>query len=157
MDKFSRRTALFLFWFIIVSLQIPKTIGEEGQQNEEQQQPYFTKTLQDTFSVLQDTVSMLQKSHQTAWDKVKTIISDMQMQFSPPSLDFRADAGIKGETEGDSMGEKVKEAAQKSFETSKHTVEETAKSAADAVGGTAHKTAEKIKETVSSDESAAEL
>ncbi|KAM5577514.1 hypothetical protein ABKV19_008048 [Rosa sericea] len=147
MDKFSRRTALLLFWFIIVSLQIPKTIGEEGQQNEEQQ-TYYTKTL----SVLQDTVSMLQKSHQSAWDKMKTVISDMQMQFMPPSLDFRGQ-DKKDETEGEGVGDKMKDAAQKSFETSKHTVEESAKSAADAV----HKTAEKVKEAVASDESAAEL
>ncbi|XP_050385856.1 uncharacterized protein LOC126802288 [Argentina anserina] len=144
MDKFSRRTALLLFWFIIVSLQIPKTIAEEGQQNEEEQ-TYITRTL----SVLQDTVSMLQKSHQAAWDKMKTTISDMQMQFMPPSLE--AD-DKKDETE-EGAGEKMKDAAQKSFETSKHTVEESAKTAADAV----HKTAEKVKEVVTNDESSAEL
>lgn len=91
MDKFSRRTALFLFWFIIVSLQIPSTIGEGQQQVEknenEQEQTTFGKTLQDTVNVLYDTISVLQKSHQNAWDKVKTIISDMQLQFSPPNLE----------------------------------------------------------------------
>ncbi|KAL6223049.1 hypothetical protein ACLB2K_006439 [Fragaria x ananassa] len=144
MDKFSRRTALLVFWFIIVSLQIPRTIGEE--QNEEEQ-TYFTRTL----SVLQDTVSMLQKSHQAAWDKMKTTIADMQMQFMPPSIDFRGDDN-KDETE-EGVGEKMKDAAQKSFETSKHTVEESAKTAADAV----HKTAEKVKEVVTNDETSAEL
>ncbi|XP_050129464.1 uncharacterized protein LOC126606040 [Malus sylvestris] len=157
MDRFSRRTALFLFWFIIVSLQIPKTIGEaqpEVEKNEEaDQQTAFGRTMQDTMSMLYDTISVLQKSHQNAWDKVKTIINDMQLQFSPPNLDFRGgdEANARG-SEGDDqgMGGKVKEAAQKSFETSKHTVEESAKSAGEAVGGTVHKTAEKVKETVAS-------
>ncbi|RXH75694.1 hypothetical protein DVH24_039393 [Malus domestica] len=181
-ELFSRRTALFLFWFIIVSLQIPKTIGEaqpEVEKNEEaDQQTAFGRTMQDTMSMLYDTISVLQKSHQNAWDKVKTIINDMQLQFSPPNLEgskscfdpnkrkkrkkgvcegvfisFRGgdEANAKG-SEGDDqgMGGKVKEAAQKSFETSKHTVEESAKSAGEAVGGTVHKTAEKVKETVAS-------
>ncbi|ONI01979.1 hypothetical protein PRUPE_6G170400 [Prunus persica] len=161
MDKFSRRTALFLFWFIIVSLQIPSTIGEGQQQVEknEQEQTTFGKTMQDTVNVLYDTISVLQKSHQNAWDKVKTIISEMQLQFSPPNLDFRGadEADGKGSTGGVGMGAKLKEAAHKSFETGKHTVEESAKSAGAAVGETMHKTAEKVKERVSHEEPHAEL
>ncbi|KAM1161106.1 hypothetical protein ACFX13_000278 [Malus domestica] len=157
MDRFSRRTALFLFWFIIVSLQIPKMIGEaqpEVEKNEEaDQQTVFGRTMQDTMSMLYDTISVLQKSHQNAWDKVKTIINDMQLQFSPPNLDFRGrdKANAKG-SEGDDQGmrEKVKEAAQKSFKTSKQTVEESAISAGEAVRETVHKTEEKVKETVAS-------
>ncbi|XP_021801141.1 uncharacterized protein LOC110745367 isoform X2 [Prunus avium] len=159
MDKFSRRTALFLFWFIIVSLQIPSTIGEGQQQVEknEQEQTTFGKTMQDTIDVLYDTISVLQKSHQNAWDKVKTIISDMQLQFSPPNLEGADEADGKGSTGGVGMGEKLKEAAHKSFETGKHTVEESAKSAGEAVGETMHKTAEKVKEKVSHEEPHAEL
>ncbi|KAM1052685.1 hypothetical protein ACFX13_000278 [Malus domestica] len=155
MDRFSRRTALFLFWFIIVSLQIPKMIGEaqpEVEKNEEaDQQTVFGRTMQDTMSMLYDTISVLQKSHQNAWDKVKTIINDMQLQFSPPNLEGRDKANAKG-SEGDDQGmrEKVKEAAQKSFKTSKQTVEESAISAGEAVRETVHKTEEKVKETVAS-------
>ncbi|KAM1068249.1 hypothetical protein ACFX1Q_000202 [Malus domestica] len=155
MDRFSRRTALFLFWFIIVSLQIPKMIGEaqpEVEKNEEaDQQTVFGRTMQDTMSMLYDTISVLQKSHQNAWDKVKTIINDMQLQFSPPNLEGRDKANAKG-SEGDDQGmrEKVKEAAQKSFKTSKQTVDESAISAGEAVRETVHKTEEKVKETVAS-------
>lgn len=98
--------------------------------------------------LLTDTVSLLKKSHESSWEKIKTVIHDLQMQFSPPNLDFRG----KGEHEG------VKEAVEKSFDKSKESVEGTAKSAAEFVGETIHKTKEKVKDTTDSDkDSKAEL
>ncbi|GAU19709.1 hypothetical protein TSUD_78340 [Trifolium subterraneum] len=97
-----------------------------------------------------DTVSLLRKSHESSWEKIKTVIHDLQMQFSPPSLDFRG----MGNVDQDGM----KEAVGKSFDKSKVSVEGTAKSAAELVGDAIHKTTEKVKDSTETDkESEAEL
>ncbi|KAF3440472.1 hypothetical protein FNV43_RR18756 [Rhamnella rubrinervis] len=147
MEKFSRATAILLFWFIVVSIQFPSTIGEVDHL--QQGKPSLAKAVIDT-------LTSFKESHQGSWDKVKTIIHGFQLKFFPPNLDFRGSE--EGKPEGGGAGEKVKEAVEKSFTSSRETVEEAAKSAADAVGETVHKTAQKVKETVHSDkESQAEL
>ncbi|XP_057421180.1 uncharacterized protein LOC130715144 [Lotus japonicus] len=147
MDRFRRTTLFFLLFCILIILQFQLATLDEGGQNVAQDQDHPEKPLLS--KVLLDTISLLRKSHKSSWEKIKTVIHDLQMQFSPPNLDFRGG----GETEHD-----VKEAVGKSFDRSKETVEETAKSAANVVGEAIHKTTEKVKEgTDSEKESKAEL
>ncbi|XWS33242.1 hypothetical protein CRYUN_Cryun22dG0064600 [Craigia yunnanensis] len=139
MNKSRRRSlTLFLLRLIILSHQILSVVCEGGQHNEEK--PSF-------FQVASSTISLLKKSHKSSWEKIKTIIHDFQLQFTPPNLDFRGTGTAKARG-SDSAGEKMKEAVKKSIGTSKLTVEKTAKSAAEAV----HKTAEKVKGSVSDKE-----
>ncbi|XP_015890947.3 uncharacterized protein LOC107425463 [Ziziphus jujuba] len=153
MDKISRATAILLFWFMVVSIQFPSTIGESQHVDHIQdQKPSLVKTVLDT-------ITSLKESHQDSWGKLKTIIHGIQLKFFPPNLDFRGADERKREsgTAVGGAGDKVKEAVEKSFHTSKETVEETAKTAAEVVGETVHKGAKKVKETVSDKESEAEL
>ncbi|XP_004504014.1 uncharacterized protein [Cicer arietinum] len=126
-NKFiSRTTIIFLLFCILIIVQFQCAITDEGGQNVAQdypEKPLFSK-------ILLDTVSLLRKSHKSSWEKIKTVIHDLQMQYSPPNLDFR---GVeKGENEG------VKEAVGKSFDKSKESVEGTARSAAEFVGEAIH-------------------
>ncbi|XP_022752264.1 uncharacterized protein LOC111300994 [Durio zibethinus] len=139
MNKSRRRSStLFLVRLIILSHQILSVVCETGQHNEEK--PSF-------FQVVSSTISLLKKSHKNSWEKIKTIIHDFQLQFTPPNLDFSGTSTAKARG-SDSVGEEMKEAVKKSIGTSEATVEETAKSAAEAV----HKTAEKVKGSVSDNE-----
>ncbi|XVF17127.1 hypothetical protein REPUB_Repub10bG0092600 [Reevesia pubescens] len=139
MNKSKRRNlTLFLLCFIILSHQILCIVCETEQYNEEK--PSF-------FHTISSTLSLLKKSHKSYWEKIRTIIHDFQLQFTPPNLDFRSTGTAKA-----SLEEKMKEAVKKSFGTSKLTVEETAKSAAEAAGEAIHKTSKKIKGSVSDKE-----
>ncbi|XVF61775.1 hypothetical protein PTKIN_Ptkin08bG0157600 [Pterospermum kingtungense] len=135
MNKSRRSSTLFLLSFIILSHQISPVFSE----NNEGRPPLL--------QVVSNTISLLKKSHKSSWEKIKTIVHEFQLQFTPPNLDFRGTATAKDGV-SDNVGENMKEAAKKSIGTSKVTVEETAKSAAEAV----HKTAEKVKESVSDNE-----
>ncbi|CAK9320304.1 unnamed protein product [Citrullus colocynthis] len=73
---------------------------------------------------IQETVAILKKSHPTTWDKIKSLIHQMQLQFFPPNLDFRSSDESKG------VVDEVKDAVEKSFGASKDAVEESAKSVA---------------------------
>ncbi|XWS41459.1 hypothetical protein CRYUN_Cryun17cG0083800 [Craigia yunnanensis] len=138
MNKSRRSLTLFFLCFVILSHQILLVVCERVQYNEEK--PSF-------FQVVSSTISLLKKSHKSSWEKIKTIIYEFQLQFTPPNLDFRGTGTAKA-SDSDSVGENMKEAVKKSVGASKVTVEETAKSAAEAV----HKTAEKVKESVSDNE-----
>ncbi|XP_027364451.1 uncharacterized protein LOC113871559 [Abrus precatorius] len=153
MDKFSRTTLFFLLFFVLIILQFQRATLDEGGQNVAQNYP--DKPLLS--KLLMDTLSVLRKSQKSSWDKIKTVIHDLQMQFSPPNLDFRGVGEVGEGSHG--VRETLKEAAEKSFDVSKDAVEESAKSAAKAVGGAIHKTAEKMKDTThdSEKESEAEL
>ncbi|KAF5751834.1 hypothetical protein HS088_TW02G00853 [Tripterygium wilfordii] len=63
---------------------------------------------------------------------MKTIVHEKQLQFSPPTLDFRGSEEAKPDIENGAGG-RMKEAAEKSFESCKETVEESAKSAVEVV------------------------
>ncbi|XP_045820897.1 uncharacterized protein LOC123913989 [Trifolium pratense] len=142
----NRTTLFFLLFSILLILQFQHVTSDEGGQNVAQDypgKPLFSK-------ILMDTVSLLRKSHESSWEKIKTVIHDLQMQFSPPTLDFRG----AGNAEHDGM----KEAVGKSFDKSKESVKETAKTAAELVGDAIHKTTEKVKDSSETDkESKAEL
>jgi superoxide dismutase len=180
MDRSTRSIILFLFWFIIIALQILPTIGDGGQhyaQNQEEQKPSIAE-------IVTNGISLLKQSHEFYWNTIKAIYKEVQLQLSPPNLEwvywfhrhpivyfhhtiFYFWFSFKGRDEGnpeDGVGGnnavgKMKEAVEKSFGTSKHTVEESAKSAANVVGEAMHKTEEKVKESIISDkdESDAEL
>ncbi|OMP02562.1 hypothetical protein COLO4_11001 [Corchorus olitorius] len=137
MNKTFRRRSfvLCLVWFIILSQQIQSVVCDIGQQNNEDQ-----KAQPSVYQVVSNTLSLLKKSHKSSWEKIKTIMHNFQLQFTPPNLDFRG----AGNEEGN-----MKEAVKKSVGTSKATVEETAKSAADMAGDAVHKTKEKVKGYVS--------
>ncbi|XVE86657.1 hypothetical protein DITRI_Ditri18aG0052100 [Diplodiscus trichospermus] len=140
MNKSRRSRILFLLRFIILSHQILSVVSERGQYNEEK--PSF-------FQVASSTISLLKKSHKTGWEKIKTVIHEFQLQFTPPTLDFRGTGTAKARgSDRNGVGENVKEAAEKSIGTSKVTVEEAAKSAAEAV----HEAADKVKRSVSDNE-----
>ncbi|XVF15054.1 hypothetical protein REPUB_Repub09cG0116400 [Reevesia pubescens] len=128
--KNSRRRSLTLFlpWFVILSHQFVSVVCETGQYNEEK--PSF-------FQVVSSTISVLKKSHKSSWEKIKTIIHDFQLQFTPPNLDFRGTGTAKARGSDGVL--------KKSIGTSKVIVEETAKSAAGIAGEAVHKTAEKVK------------
>ncbi|XP_028755071.1 uncharacterized protein LOC114720924 [Neltuma alba] len=135
MANLSRNAVLlFLLFFIVVVLQFQIAVQQGGAGHpvvqDEQGYPLLHKYVLDT-------VSLLKKSHKSSWEKVKSVIHDLQMKFSPPNLDFR---GAK-EAQSDGM----KEAAEKSFHKSKETVKESAKSAAEMIGDAVHKTAQKVK------------
>ncbi|CAI8619036.1 unnamed protein product [Vicia faba] len=138
-NKLISRTILFFLLFsILIILQFQQVTPNEGGQNVAQddypEKPFL-------FKLLVDTVSLLRKSQESSWEKIKTVIHDLQMQFSPPNLDFRG-VGNGG----------VKEAVGKSFDISKESVEETAKSAAEFFGEAIHhRRAEKVKENADSD------
>ncbi|XP_019463568.1 PREDICTED: uncharacterized protein LOC109362312 isoform X2 [Lupinus angustifolius] len=141
MDKFCRTNLLFLLFCIVFILQFHPATLDEGSQNFEQnhpEKPRFPK-------ILMDTISLLKKSQESSWDKLKTVIHDLQMQFSPPNLEGGREGGSDG-TKG-----KMKEAVEKSFERSKETVEGSAKLAAKVVGEAFHKTTETMKESADSD------
>jgi hypothetical protein len=83
MDRSTRSIILFLFWFIIIALQILPTIGDGGQhyaQNQEEQKPSIAE-------IVTDTISLLKQSHESYWNKIKAIYKDVQLQFSPPNLE----------------------------------------------------------------------
>ncbi|KAI4345170.1 hypothetical protein L6164_012320 [Bauhinia variegata] len=138
MDKFTRTTIFFDLFCILAVLQLPSTAGEGGQNVAQNQpeKPFLSK-------ILLDTVSLLKNSHKNSWEKIKTVVHDLQMQFSPPNLDFRsankAEPGHGGGDDG--VKEKVTEAAGKSFDKSKEAVEDSAKSAAKVVEEVVQKTA----------------
>ncbi|WVZ23846.1 hypothetical protein V8G54_002390 [Vigna mungo] len=141
MVNFSITILLFLLFCVLFQFQ-PATLDEVGVQNDAQK-PLFSK-------VLMDTVSLLRKSHKSSWDKIKTVIKDLQMQFSPPSLEV----GV-----GEDPKETLKEAVKKSIEKSKETFEESAKSTGKAVETAVRKTTTENKKTThdSEQESKAEL
>ncbi|XP_061343952.1 uncharacterized protein LOC133289930 [Gastrolobium bilobum] len=148
MDKFSRTTLLFLLFCVLIILQFQPATLDEGGQNVAQEHP--EKPLLS--KLLMDTVSLLRKSHKSSWEKIKTVIHDLQMQFSPPNLEGGGEAGHDG-----AKGT-MKEAVGESFHRSKETVEESAKSAAKVVGEAFHKTTEKMKDSTDTEkESEAEL
>ncbi|CAK8578872.1 unnamed protein product [Lathyrus sativus] len=94
----------FVFCIILIILQFQQVTPNEGGQNVAEDYP--EKPVLNKF--LMDTVSLLRKSQESTWEKIKIVIHDLQMQFSPPNLDFRG-VGKGG----------VKEAVEKSFDKSK--------------------------------------
>ncbi|CAN0923007.1 hypothetical protein LINGRAHAP2_LOCUS33353 [Linum grandiflorum] len=117
---------------VLVTVLLVIPVPCNGDDSSLQQKASLAKMATDTVSVLKD-------SYRSSWDKVKTIIRDMQLQFSPPNLDFKSEDGKKG------AKDKVIGAAEKSVGVSKSTVEETAETAAKAVGSTVQMTADKVK------------
>ncbi|XP_062114836.1 uncharacterized protein LOC133828261 [Humulus lupulus] len=149
MDKTSKRRVLFIFWFITISILITLTKGEslDFVHKQEDIKQSFTK-------ILRSTISLLKTFHQNTWEKIKTLMQEIQFQYFPPNLDFK---GVNEANARGGAGGKMTKAVGRSFGTSKETVEETAKSAAEVVDKTMVKTAKKVKESVSDEESAAEL
>ncbi|KAL2342987.1 hypothetical protein Fmac_004272 [Flemingia macrophylla] len=146
MVKFSKTPFLFLLFCLPFIFQFqPATLIDDDQanQNVATEKPLLSK-------LLMDTVSLLRKSHKSSWDKFKSVIHDLQIQFSPPNLDFRGGGsdGAKGS---------LKEAVGKSFDKSKEKVEESAETAAKVVEEAFHKTTQKVETTDSEHESKAEL
>ncbi|QCD84758.1 hypothetical protein DEO72_LG2g5114 [Vigna unguiculata] len=126
MVNFSITIVLILLFFALFQFQ-PATLDEGGVQNDAPK-PLFSR-------VLMDTASLLRKSHKSSWDKIKTVIRDLQMQFSPPNLE----AGGGGVGVGEGVKGSLKEAVEKSIDKSKETFEESAKSAGKAVETVVHK------------------
>jgi len=80
----SRTTLFFLLFSILTILQFQHvTPADEGGQNVAQDSPEKPRL----YKLLIDTVSLLRKSHESSWEKIKTVIHDLQMQFSPPNLE----------------------------------------------------------------------
>ncbi|XP_058751079.1 uncharacterized protein LOC131624108 [Vicia villosa] len=135
-NKLINRTIQYCLLFtILIILQFQQVTPNEGGQNVAQDYPE-----RPLLKLLVDTISLLRKSQESSWEKIKTVIHDLQMQFSPPNLDFRG-VGKGG----------LKEAVGKSFDISIESVEETAKSAAEFFGEAIHRRAEKVKENADSD------
>jgi len=80
----SRTTQFFLLFSILVILQFQHvTPADEGGQNVAKDSPEKPRLSK----LLIDTVSLLRKSHESSWEKIKNVIHDLQMQFSPPNLE----------------------------------------------------------------------
>ncbi|KAK7399465.1 hypothetical protein VNO78_10648 [Psophocarpus tetragonolobus] len=138
----SRTILFFLLFCVLFILQFQlATLDEELDPNVAQNHP--EKPLLS--KIFLDTVSLLRKSHTSSWEKIKTVIHDLQMQFSPPNLDFRGTREV-GEESG-----VTKEAIEKVFGKSKDTVEESAESAAKVVGEAIHKTTQKVRDETATD------
>ncbi|XP_039056785.1 uncharacterized protein LOC120199863 isoform X2 [Hibiscus syriacus] len=123
--------SLFLLWLIIISHQIRPVVCQE-KQNEEKP---------TVFQLLSNTLALLKKSHKSYWEKMKGIVHELQLHFTPPSLEGTGKG--KGPAAAVGAGEKVKEAVKDSIGTSEAIAKETAKSAAEAI----HRTTEKLKGT----------
>ncbi|KAE8663661.1 Detected protein of unknown function [Hibiscus syriacus] len=130
----SRATTLLLFllWLIILSHQIRPVVCVEKQNNEDKP---------SMFQLLSNTLPLLKKSHKSYWEKIIVIFHELQLRFTPPSLEGTGTGTGKGPSEAVGAGEKVKEAVMDSIRTSEAIAKETAKSAAEAI----HRTAEKLK------------
>ncbi|KAI6692015.1 hypothetical protein NL676_019725 [Syzygium grande] len=143
-----RRIKLFIFWVLVAlhAQALSTEIGDAGQEHAKAEKEKLSIA-----KIVMGAVSLLRKSHEISWIKIKTIMNNMQLQFFPPDLDFRSrdDAIVDDQN---NAGSKVKRAVKKSFGTSKVTVEETAKSAAEVVGKAVRKTAEKVKENISDED-----
>ncbi|CAK7337795.1 unnamed protein product [Dovyalis caffra] len=145
MDTCERITISFVLLFIILPSQIHSVAGDGDQQSGsremQENRPYLTK-------IATDTISLLKESHSNYWDKVKTIIHDLQLQFFPPNLDFRSavEESTRSENGG---GEKIKKAVGKCLETGIKTAEKSAESAAEVMGEAMHGAAEKVKNKLS--------
>ncbi|KAJ6682515.1 TRANSMEMBRANE PROTEIN [Salix koriyanagi] len=135
-----RITISFVLLFIILSFQIPSVAGDGEHVSREMKEepPYLAR-------IMTDQIYALKRSCSNSWDKAKTIIHDLQLQFFPPNLDFRsADQEIARSENGG--GEKMKKVVEKCIGTSKRTAEITAESAADVMGVAVRRAAEKGEE-----------
>jgi len=79
MVNFSLTILFFLLFCALFQFQ-PATLDDGAAQNDDAQKPLLSK-------VFMETISLLRKSHKSSWDKIKTVINDLQMQFSPPNLE----------------------------------------------------------------------
>lgn len=73
----------FVLFSILTILQFQQVTPNEGGQNVAQDHPEKP----GLSKLLMDTVSLLRKSKESSWEKIKTVIHDLQMQFSPPNLE----------------------------------------------------------------------
>lgn len=130
METSKRNVALFVFSLTILLPQI--LISTVALEQEKQ-------SISDRF---RDMYSLVTSTSMSSWQKLKSVVNDVQRQYFPPNLDFRP----KVEEEIDEEGAKewMKEAVKKSLGSSKSTVEKSAKSAASAVENVVHKTKEKV-------------
>ncbi|XP_030463247.1 uncharacterized protein LOC115683012 isoform X2 [Syzygium oleosum] len=148
MRRLRRITKLFIFWVLVAlhAQALSTEIGDAGHKHAKAEKEKLSIA-----KIVMGAVSLLRKSHEISWIKIKTIMNNMQLQFFPPDLDFRSrdDAIVDDQN---NAGSKVKRAVKKSFGTSKVAVEETAKSAAEVVGKAVRKTAEKVKENISDED-----
>ncbi|XAR73277.1 hypothetical protein NMG60_11007194, partial [Bertholletia excelsa] len=127
------------------SHEIVCTVGDGGQHNckeNTEDKPSAIDMAREFYS------QMTGSSLSSHWTKLKSILNQVQIQLSPPNLDFTKRKGV----EDDSKAEQMKAAAQKSFETSKTAMNEAAKSAAKVVGETVHETAGKVKDAISDED-----
>ncbi|WOG82147.1 hypothetical protein DCAR_0101309 [Daucus carota subsp. sativus] len=131
MEKSKRNLALLIFSAFL--LLFPHVIISTAALDQEKQ------SVSDKFRGL---YSVVTSSSMSCWQKLKTLVNDVQLRYFPPSLDFRPK--VEEEIEEQGSKEWMKEAVKKSLGSSKSTVEETAKSAASAVGEVVHKTKEKV-------------
>ncbi|CAI0541149.1 unnamed protein product [Linum tenue] len=127
---------------LVINLTIPCNGDVSSQQQQQQPKVSLTK-------MASDTVSVLKASYRSSWDKVKNVIHDIQLQFSPPNLDFRSEDPKVG---SGATTDRVIGAAEKSVEVGKHAVEETAEVAAKVVETTMQMTTDKVKGKKSSHE-----
>lgn len=85
MERFRKIPKLFIWLIILLYLQtiISAVNGDHGGQNIAQNKEEESSLAQ--FVV--ETISRLRASHKSSWEKVKSIIREMQLRFSPPNLE----------------------------------------------------------------------
>ncbi|KAF9681967.1 hypothetical protein SADUNF_Sadunf05G0058400 [Salix dunnii] len=139
-----RITISFVLLLIILPSQIPSVAGDGEHVSREMQEepPYLAR-------IMTDPIYSLKRSCSNSWDKAKTIIHDLQMQFFPPNLDFRSTDQEESARSENGGGEKMKKVVEKCIGTSKRTAEISAETAADVMGAAVRKAAEKVKSSLS--------
>lgn len=79
MDTSQRTQTLFFILFILYfSHQIISAVGDGGPEIQE------TKPLS---KMVTDTVALLRKSHKSSWEKVKSLVHQVQSQYFPANLE----------------------------------------------------------------------
>ncbi|CAI0397091.1 unnamed protein product [Linum tenue] len=137
LSQSSSPSLLMTYSIIVIFLINLITIPCNGDVSSQQQQPKALLT-----KMASDTVSVLKESYRSSWDKVKTVIRDIQLQFSSPNLDFRSEDPKVGR---EATKDRVIGAVEKSVEVGEYAAEETAEAAAKVVETTVQMTTNKVK------------
>lgn len=85
MERFRKITKLYLWLIILLYLQttISAVNGDHGGQNKAQNKEEKSTLAQFVI----ETISTLRESRTSSWEKVESIIHEMQLKFSPPNLE----------------------------------------------------------------------
>lgn len=84
MRRLRRITKLFIFWVLVAlhAQALSTEIGDAGQKHAKAEKEKLSIA-----KIVMGAVSLLRKSHEISWIKIKTIMNNMQLQFFTPDLE----------------------------------------------------------------------